>query len=101
MLDAPVQSSSESSSATEVSKDILEERETPCVAGGEGGLPSVQPWEQLSHYEGFKTEPVQAGMAASLSMFIAHTQQVFVLRSGRDLTLQVRYMRVAWYNMQW
>ena len=49
----------------------------------------VQSWEQLSHYEGFSVQGVQVGMAASLSMIIAHTQQVFVLRSGQDLTLQV------------
>ena len=58
------------------------------VRGG-GVAPSVQCWEQLSNYEGFKNEPVEMGVAASLSMIIAHTQQVFVLKPNSDLTLQV------------
>ncbi len=54
----------------------------------EGGR--VLSWEQLSRYEGFEAEGVEAGMAASLAMIIAHTQQVFILSPGADLTLQVR-----------
>ena len=50
----------------------------------------VLSWEQLSRYEGFEAEGVEAGMAPSLAMIIAHTQQVFVLRTGEDLKLQVR-----------
>ena len=59
----------------------------PLGVEGEG---RVLPWEQLSRYEGFKAEGVEAGMAASLAMVVAHTQQVFILRPGEDLKLQVR-----------
>ena len=75
---------------------VVEERE-PSAAAAAGGseedlLPVIHSWEQLSNYEGFKTEHVQAGMAASLCMLIAHTQQIFVLESWTDLSVQVRHM---------
>ena len=62
---------------------------TPPTKGGEEGrggamAPAVQSWEQLSKYDGFKGESVEAGMAASFSMMIAHTQQVFILKCDDD-----------------
>ena len=39
---------------------------------------SVLSWEQLSCYEGFKPLNVQAGLQASLRMFVLHTHQVFL-----------------------
>ena len=52
-----------------------------------GGL--VLSWEQLSNYEGFQAVDVAVGMPASLCMIIAHTQQVFIIKEGGDLALQV------------
>ena len=54
----------------------------------EGGC--VLSWEQLSRYEGFQAEGVEAGVANSLAMVIAHTQQVFILSTGEDSKLKVR-----------
>lgn len=39
--------------------------------------PTVLSWEQLSGYTGFKPLDVQAGLQASLRMFVLHTQQIF------------------------
>ena len=54
------------------------------VTGAEGGRsqpqsppPTVLSWEQLSGYTGFKPLDVQAGLQASLRMFVLHTQQIF------------------------
>ena len=77
----PVQSSGEPTSST-----LSDEAERGGLVMAE--IPPVQCWEQLSKYEGFKVQHVEAGMAASLSMIIAHTQQVFIHRSGRNLPLQ-------------
>lgn len=49
----------------------------------------VLSWEQLSRYEGFVIEGVEAGVANSLAMVIAHTQQVFLLTPGEDSKLKV------------
>lgn len=38
---------------------------------------SVLSWEQLSGYAGFTPLDVQAGLQASLRMFVLHTNQVF------------------------
>ena len=54
------------------------------ATGAEGGRsqpqspsPTVLSWEQLSGYTGFKPLDVQAGLQASLRMFVLHTQQIF------------------------
>ena len=39
--------------------------------------PSVLSWEQLSGYTGFTPLDVQAGLQASLRMFVLHTHQIF------------------------
>ena len=39
--------------------------------------PSVVCWEELSGYIGFKPLDVEAGLQASLRMFVLHTQQIF------------------------
>lgn len=78
---SPVQSSGEATSSEEVGDRGL-------VMAAISVPRAVQCWEQLSKYEGFKVQRVEAGMAASFSMMIAHTQQVFIHRSDRDPTLQ-------------
>lgn len=73
-------------------EDSEEDSQTVLERAGAGraASPAVQSWEQLSKYEGFKMEEVGAGMAASLCMMIAHTQQVFLLESNQDLKVQVQ-----------
>ena len=75
---SPVQSSGEPSPSTHVN-----------IAASSHPSSGVLSWEQLSNYEGFRLAKVEAGMAASLRMIIAHTQQVFLLKTREDLTLQV------------
>ena len=59
----------------------------------EGSAPSVLSWEQLSRYRGFKAEGVEAGLNASMSMIVSHTQQVFDPSpdpdTGQDITAKV------------
>lgn len=68
------------------------------VTGVEGGRsqpqsppPTVLSWEQLSGYTGFKPLDVQAGLQASLRMFVLHTQQIFFreTRNYDELMCQV------------
>ena len=53
--------------------------------------PSVVCWEELSGYTGFKPLEVEAGLQASLRMFVLHTQQIFFreTRNYDELMCQV------------
>ena len=55
-----------------------------------GSTPPVLSWEQLSHYSGFKVVGVEAGVNASICLFVSHTQEVFAPAAGWDLPPQVR-----------
>ena len=57
--------------------------------------PSVVCWEELSGYTGFKSLEVEAGVQASIRMFVLHTQQIFFRETKNydELMCQVCRMR--------
>ena len=57
--------------------------------------PSVVCWEELSGYTGFKPLEVEAGVQASIRMFVLHTQQIFFRETKNydELMCQVCRMR--------
>ena len=76
-------------SVGEVTSDLSTTSENPAteqdqqkaLARGGSVLPQPQPsivcWEELSGYPGYKPLEVEAGLQASLRMFVLHTQQIF------------------------
>ena len=82
---------------TTTSVPSTEQNEQTALAenGSAPSLPSLRPsvvcWEELSGYTGFKPLEVEAGLQASLRMFVLHTQQIFFreTRNYDELMCQV------------